>query len=213
MKNICIFDTKTKYAYIIKSFLITFQCRVTICNKETDAYNKLSIGVYDGLIIIETFPESLLNLITNLYENHIVLFYIGSIKKDKLSVDYHLIEPFSLLEFAILIKNFIDDIKKRDCLYYIIAKKENQSINCILENPTYEGGIIYPMDSRVYNVNIFNNFFRNIKGEFEIDFLYSEKRKSVLAKPLFYEYTPGRIIKEVYINFMCEKEEMKKIFI
>ncbi|MFN7181586.1 MAG: hypothetical protein ACK4NF_02770 [Planctomycetota bacterium] len=213
MKNICIFDNQLKYAYIIKSFLLTFQCRVTISKDETDACNKLSIGVYDGLILIESFPESLQNVVTNLYENSIVTLYIGNIKKEKIKTRYSINEPFSLLDFAKLIKNFVSDIRKCDCLYYVVAKKDNQVLNCILENPTKEGGVLYPNSYTIYNINTFNNFFKDKKEEFEINFLQANEKDTLLAKPLHYEYRADQIIKEVFIRFILSKKEERKMFI
>lgn len=169
----------------------------------TDAINKLSLGIFDGLICVEDIPMNLYDIVNNLYEGKMIIFYIGNQKDVKINTNYLLREPFSLLDFALLIKNFVSAMKKYDCIYYVGIKKNSSYVNCVLENPTDYGGIIYPVSFTMNSMNIFNDFFKNIKDVFEVWFFDKNSNDLLYARPVSYEYTTNKLIKEVIINFLA----------
>ncbi len=205
MKNVCIFDMNSKYIHIIKSFLLAQSCRVSVCQNVLDAITKLSLGIFDGLICVEDLPMNVYDIVNNLYENRIVIFYISNKKDERVNANYFLREPFSLLDFASLIKNFVSAMKKYECIYYVGVKRSSSYVNCVLENPTDYGGIIYPVSFTMNNMNIFNDFFNGLKDVFEVQFLDKNYSDSLYARPVSYEYLPNKLVKEVLINFLPDE--------
>lgn len=208
MKNVCIFDRNIKYSHIIKSFLLAQNCRVSVSSTISDAINKLALGIFDGFICIEDIPKDIWNVITNVYEGKITLFFITNQKNVKINTDFILMEPFSLLDFALLIKKFVNTIKKCECTYYVEVKKNSNYVNCVLENPTEYGGVIYPASFTMNSMNVFNSFFRDVKDTFAVEFHYENDDRIIFAKPVFYEYTPNKLIIEVFVNFLKDDKYM-----
>lgn len=205
MKNVCVYDEITKYAHIIKSFLLAQNCRVSISTTTPEVVDKLNTGIFDGIVCVEDIPAQIWDILTNLYEGKIPVFFIGNRKNAGWTVNYSLREPFSLLDFAVLIKSFVNIMKKYDCVYYVKVKNDFYSLNCMLENPNKLGGIIYPASFTINEMNMFNDFFRAVTDTFEIKFL-DRNEKPLIAKPIFYDFTSNKLIKEVFVNFINNVE-------